>query len=281
MLPVLAEAERELARDLSQWLATIANGEQRFTAREYRNALIQMRGSLARMKRLAPELYRQLERSGEVAGSLAVAHLVREVADFSLLFDGVIRHLPLEVTAIMAEGKHLLLPQFAASARRYGTDAIADIKRQLAVGVVRGETFGQLTHRLMRLTPRGAQTPDTPEAQLLAEGLFKGARYRAERIVRTEVIHAYDVHTEIGLREAVALDPEITQRWDATRDGRTCGLCRDLDGLVVAVGALFAGDYSGPPAHPCCRCCRTAWRADWPMVAVSRNEWTEADRAAA
>lgn len=273
LLPVLAEAERELARDLHAWLATAKNGKARFTAQEYRRSLLQIRTALKKAQTLEPEMIRALRKGGHLAGRLAVGHLRQELTDFSLIFEGSIRSIPLEVAGILVKGDRLLIPRYRASASRYVGSVRDDIRRQLAVGLVRGETMEQLTKRLVRLGgPRGRVFlrghPGDPSAQseIIAEGLFRRYRAWAARVARTETINAYNVQADAGLEELVRLDAEIRRRWDATADSRLCLVCRSLDGRVSEVGKPFPGGYTMPPAHPNCRCALTAWRDDWGHV---------------
>ena len=44
------------------------------------------------------------------------------------------------------------------------------------------------------------------------------------------------------------------KRWDARRDSKTCGLCREMHGQTVAVDAPFRGGAMSPPLHRRCRC---------------------------
>jgi hypothetical protein len=257
--PVLFQAERELAQDLAKWLRTVENGAARFGAQQYRVALVQIRQALRTAKGLNPALFDVLNSAGAEAGSLALGHLARQAEQFSMLFEGSLRPMPIRPAAVLAEGRKALIPRFRASAQRYGDHVTRDIQRELAVGVARGETFDQLTRRLMRhggpkgmVTVRGIEGDRGAVSEHIAEGLFRRYRSRAATVVRTETINAYNVVAHDALAEAHAEDPGYLKRWDAALDWRLCKLCRSLDGQTAKVSGRFAGGYEHPPAHPNC-----------------------------
>lgn len=270
LLPALQAAERELAARLSAWLATAPDANARFTAQHLRNALIQVRKAQDAIEELEPAMFRSLSRGSKRAGALATQNISDELAAFSLLFAGVLYPLPIANAAQLAVGDKMLIPRFASSARRYSAEVLRDIRRQLSIGLVSGETFFQLTSRLAKLGgPRGRVpmriTRDgiIAEAEMISEGLFRRYRHWADRIVRTEVLNSYNVQADGIIRDLAKNDPELQRRWDATIDRRTCRVCRDLDGETVGIGEPFPGGYKHPPAHPNCRCGLTVWREGW------------------
>ena len=132
----------------------------------------------------------------------------------------------------MARGHKTLIPRFRNSAARYGADITADIRRQLAVGIVRGETFTQMTERLVQLggpkgwvSLRGVLGEPGSYAEFISEGLFRKYRGWAERVVVTESLNAYNVHHLEGLRDLNEEDPGYLARWDASIDARGCPRC--------------------------------------------------------
>lgn len=279
MGPVLFQAERELAQDLAKWLRTVEDGAARFTAQQYRVALVQIRQALRTARGLNPALFNVLNDARVQAGALALGHLAREVEKFSMLFEGSVRPMPIRPAAVLAEGRKALIPRFRASALRYGEYVTKDIERELAVGVARGETFDQLTRRLMRhggpkgmVTLRGIEGDPGAVSEHIAEGLFRRYRARAATVVRTEVINAYNVTAVDAITEAHAEDPGFMLRWDAAMDWRSCALCREMDGETAPVGGTFPGGVEHPPLHPCCRCATTPWHAEWGESVTSVRE---------
>lgn len=271
-LPVLREAEKELAGDLARYLARVG-AEEKFTAQAMRNALLQIRGALEVIDNMGPKLEKRLVRGGNHAGTVAVSDLAAELALFGEMFGSSIRPVALDQAAIIARGNKMLIPQFRNSAARYAGQVGLDIRRHLAIGVMRGETVEQLTKRLVKLGgPRGlvalkGKLGDAGAvAEQISEGLFARYEYWAARVVRTEVIQAYNHHADTGLRELAKDDPGMRSRWDAAQDYRVCIVCKNLHGVTIPVGGTFPGGYKFPPAHPNCRCALVAWHVEWPEM---------------
>lgn len=264
----LQDAERELVRDLRVWLAR-EDGEAQFTAQSYRRALLQVRGALDRIDGLSGVMDRALQAGGKAALRTAQDHLQRELAEFSRLFEGSLIPIPISQAALIAQGERTLMRRYSSSAVRYAGAVGDDVRRQMAVGLVRGETVFQMTARIARLNPWGGVAVQaaggSAEALAGAVGVALNRRWRwwAERLVRTEVIHSYGVYAEAGIREAAQHKPGLVRRWNAAIDRRTCPLCRELDGKTAEIGAKFMGEYESTPAHPCCRCAIVAWHPSW------------------
>ncbi len=284
LTPVLVEAKRELARDLARWLDQAPSGDARFTAQRYRQALVAIESALDVIgKRLPVELEGALLAQGDAAAALSVTHLRREILLFSAHFGVAVRPVSFDTAAILAKGRRLLIPRYRTSAARYVDNIRDDIKRQLAIGRARNETFDELTLRLQRhggprgvVALRGVVGEPRAVVENIAEGLFRRYWHWAERIVRTEGLNAYNVHHLNGLITANREDPGYTKRWDASIDGRTCKICRDLDGTVLELGDRFDVGREDdarlvPPAHPNCRCALTPWRKEWDPAFRSRD----------
>lgn len=268
LAPVLAQARREVAADLQKWLDGAPGGEERYTAQAYRNTLAQLDATMAALGRLHPGLQSALALSLDPAAQLAARHVAHELARFSDLFEGTVRTAPIRVAAVLADGSAYLLPRFAKSAAKYTSDARREIQRELAVGVVRGETWSQLIDRMMRT--KGVrqrvvgQSLATGEA--LADGLFKRYRWWGERIVRTEVMSGYNTMVDVSIRETARHVPGLVRRWDAALDRRICKLCGWLHGKTAPLDGEFGEGVRSAPAHPNCRCRVGAWRSDWSEI---------------
>jgi SPP1 gp7 family putative phage head morphogenesis protein len=275
LAPIMLEAQRELQRDLAEWLARHpVDGAQRFTAQHYRGLLVQINGVLRRLRAKSPEVAALLTHHGLRAKELSLGHIRLELEQFGAKFGGAVNPLPIRPASHFigpqAQARSLIT-RFRNSAMRY-TDAVAnDIRRQLALGMVRGETFDQLTNRLRRLGgPRGRVLIRGPRVkgglpywEDIPEGLFRRYRHWAERLARTEVINAYNVEADIAIVDASKYDSGLMRRWNAALDGRVCLECRRLDGEIVPIGSNFSGGVPAPPLHPNCRCAVVAWRMDW------------------
>ena len=263
ILPVLANAQREVGRDLKFWLQS-QDMSERFTAQRYRELLVQLESALDEVKKLNPAMYDALVKGNRAARAMSLQHLRREASALSQKFAGSIGSpIPIARAARIAEGSGALLKHYARTARRYAGDVGQDIRGQLALGVVRKETMFEMTNRLVAQGgPKGLIDLGTGE-EYIAEGLFRRYRYWAQRVVRTEVIESYNAAASDGIKELHKIDPEILTRWDASLDGRMCALCESLHGKTVKPGELFPDGIDHPPLHPNCRCALTAWREDW------------------
>jgi SPP1 gp7 family putative phage head morphogenesis protein len=275
LAPVMAEARAELAADLKRWLAKHPDGGERFTAARYREAMLQLDTALTVIRaKLPTEMAGLLGEQGDAAAALALKNLKREVVAHARHFGGEARALPFRTAALVERGTALLMPRYQSTVARYGADGVEAIKRQLAIGVFRGETFEELTRRLLRNGGAVLRTGEAPRdaAGKIADGWTQALRSRAERIVRTEGINAYNALADTAIDDLEVEDPGWVKKWDASADRRTCPVCAGLDGAVVVPGSGFEAPadalgvvrtHRHPPAHPNCRCALVAWRSEW------------------
>lgn len=285
LLPALQDARKELQRDLARWLGKNPNANERFTAYRYRLAISQMTAALKKISGLEPAMLSALDAGGRRAGVLATKHVVKQVDLYAQRFEGAAYPLPLDAAAAIAESRSFLIPRFRSSAARYAGNVRDDIQHQLAVGMLKGETIDELTDRLVKLggpkglvALRGMKGRPGAKVEYIAEGLFKRYRYWAERVVRTEVLSAYNATADASLRQYAKDDPEIKRRWNAAGDWRTCDICRGLDGAVAALGKAFPGGYSNAPAHPNCRCNIGPWKDRWEGAHVAEQKRKESEQ---
>lgn len=262
LAPALHDAQLELEQSLRKWLST-TNGDTRFDAQQKRNALAQVRGAIDELTGLEPQLAQAMLHGSDRSGMLATRHVQQELAAFSKLFGHEQRPIPLVQAAIIAEGRRTLMQRYERSARRYAGAIGEDIRRQLAVGVLKGENIRQLTARLAgRRQFQGAIDASTA-AQAIAGRQFDKYRAWAARLVRTEMINAYNLHADNAIDEVHKADHRIMRRWNASLDARSCVSCRRLDNVVVGINEAFPGNIDAPPLHPNCRCAVSVWRSDW------------------
>lgn len=271
--PALHAARIELEKELGEWLGN-ANPKQTFTVQEKRRALVAIRGALDRVAILEPAMKHALTVGGKRASHLATRHLQTELATFSKIFDKTIRPVPLVQAGIIAEGKRTLMTRYESSARRYAGAIGQDIRLQIATGLVKGETLGQLAKRLAGPGNARRVTEDAPQnaARYASERFFSKYEYWAERLVRTEVLNAYNLEASHGIAQVNKIDKRICRMWNAALDWRTCPLCSSLDHIVRSVDDLFPGGIDDPPCHPCCRCVVVAWRSDWEELGPRHEE---------
>jgi len=267
--PILMEARQELQADLAKWFAKHPGGGDRFTPHQYRTMLAQIEGALDHLGQTRADVAHALNMAGIKAGDLAAAHLTKTISELGPVFGSSLNPIPIRPAGVMLS-KSPLMAHHANSAARYTKGMRDDIMRQMALGMIRGETIDQLTNRLQRLGgpkglvyTRGKAGDPGARAEIISEGLFTRYRHWGERLVRTEVIQAYNVLASEGIREAQEWEPGIKQRWDAAADARLCLRCRALDHVVVDVGAPFPGGVMHPPLHPNCRCAVVVWHEEW------------------
>jgi SPP1 gp7 family putative phage head morphogenesis protein len=137
------------------------------------------------------------------------------------------------------------------------------INSELAVGHLQGKTFSEMTLALRKKMG----------------GRIVQAHNSAQRIVRTESMHAYNSYHRESVKELNATDAGWVSRWDASPDKRRCPMCAAFDGKIADVaeekpfraswkteGAnekRRSGSTLQAPAHPNCRCVLTPWRREW------------------
>jgi SPP1 gp7 family putative phage head morphogenesis protein len=273
LIPVLLDAQRELEAGLAEWLSRVG-GDQRYGAQEHRRGLVAVRSALDAIGQMRPEIQQTLLDAMSDGAALATGHLRTELERFGRVFGHSVGRTQITTAAIIARAKSEIIPRIRTSSARYVEAVRADMRHQLAVGLAKGETFTQMTNRLRRLGgPRGlvalrgiAGEPGA-YAEEIAEGLFTRYRHWAERVVRTEVINAYNVEHAEGIAELNATrehdDDELLYKWDSSTDRRVCPLCLELDGEVRKEGKEFAPGVDHPPSHPNCRCVVVAWHPSW------------------
>lgn len=273
LMPALAQARRELERDLAVWMNRLgAAADQKYTVAHIRQLLLLLGLAEQAGKRrknsfpitTAAAIKAVLGQSQ--APATAVKTLIRTLDMLRRDFEGIPP--PQILTAAwMAEGNRLALTQYANSAARYAGQVRRDMQMQLAVGLLKGETIGQLTKRLATMsTFKAAIDISTPggAAAAMAGGLSARYGHWANRLVRTELINSYNHMAVEGIKQFHAVDDRVAVMWDASLDGRVCDICRRLHGTTAAPGRPFHGGYLRPPAHPCCRCAAVAWiEEDW------------------
>lgn len=282
VLPILKDVRDELRRDLARWLAGAPDGAERYTAQRMRVALRSVESAIAAAQRLEPAMHQALRFGDEATGLLAAGSLDTEIARFGSMFGDAIRPVQIDAAAIIAKGDELLIKRHTVSAARYGGQVADDIRHQLAVGVARSETFAELKARLVKhggprglVALRGRLGDPNAVAEFISEGLFARYRHWAERLVRTEMMHAYNLQHRAGialLNDTLAPgEAPFVRRWNAAADRRTCPFCRELDDTTAPLDGSFKFGILHPPAHPYCRCVEVAWHPSWGDIEGERR----------
>ena len=93
------------------------------------------------------------------------------------------------------------------------------------------------------------------ESEKQLERRYKRAvRQRSFVIARTESSMAGNGALSESWRAAGVDAKKWRRRWILTDDERLCDICEPLDGATATLDGVFPGGFSGPPAHPQCRC---------------------------
>ncbi len=270
---ILRAALKDVRASLQYWLVTAPNGSERYTAQRHRITMLQLETALSTLKRdLADDMADEFDAMDDRARKVSARLLRKEVLAGSEAF-GVGVAPSLTMALEVDRGENWRIRHYRTSAARYAGRVRSDIQRQFATGVALRETFDEMTNRLRRLGgPRGMVAlrgiAGEPGAvvQQIEEGLFRRYRHWASRLVRTEMIAAYNRHHHWQLEEHEKTDPGWLLRWDASQDARTCVVCAGLHGKEIALDGQFDAtreQVRHPPAHPNCRCAAVAWREEW------------------
>lgn len=273
VFPVLERAHLEIERDLRMWRIKHSGGDT-FTAARYHNVLGSIRRGLDMLEYSGVVIEAALKHEfTDIIAAKSARNFRYEWERLGRIYEGTVQPIPLQEAAILADGKKLLWPQFESSAAKYVNGIAERTKFHLAVSRARSETIDELTNRLERHLP----------------DVFRGNRWDAERLGRTETISAYNESHRLAVEQAHEEDPSIRERWDATYDFRRCPMCASLDGQVIdpTKGEKYVARWftkskkRGPkqhvlaiekaPAHPCCRCSCTVWREAWAKYARTQT----------
>ena len=182
---------------------------------------------------------------------LGVRQVLQEIRFYEPGMRGKVLEIESRAVRKLATPRGLLLQQFERSMRTYGGQLVGDIQRRLAVHTIKRSTIPEMSRDI---------------AGRLRKHAVQGARWRAERIVRTEVLDALGTARQQTLLETQPDFPDLKQQWLARIDSRTSAICTDLHGTVVPIGQPFPGGFYRPPAHPNCRSTTTAWMPGWDEI---------------
>lgn len=267
MAPLLAQAELEVANGLRGWIAA-GKGEDRFTAYEHARVLVQLRAAFDTIRRIEPALVDALGAGASRAGVLSAQHLTalvdRNSRRFGTSLEAPIR---LDLARITATGQGLI-PRFTSSAARYTESVRDEIRRQLAIGVLRHETYSGLMQRLSARSNVARAAGAEPTPMTAASGLMRPEAWQLERLTRTEMAHASDVQAMEAFRQARQQIPSLRRQWCAALDARLCNSCKEMHNAVSGPDGSFSAMLPGPPLHPNCRCTAVPWREAWGEIGL-------------
>lgn len=268
VLAILKSADQDLAKRLGKHA-----GSDRFTAASaqlYRKQIGIVTTYLE--QRLAGHTHEQANKA--VAAS--VKQTVKVAKKLENSFTGITRPLALEsqhrLDQIVHGQSSSLLRRHQSSFNRYGRLVVADFERTMRQGLLQGLTQEQMVSRLVEAGRAGGHSAESlhqNEPQHFPQPTsYVKRRYWAERIVRTEVAHAYNGAALATMYETRATEfPDLQKKILATFDMRTAADSVAVHGQVRPLDGYFTDGagrtYQYPPARPNDREVVVPWRPHW------------------
>ncbi|MEY5061177.1 MAG: Phage Mu protein like protein, partial [Planctomycetota bacterium] len=283
---IAAEIERELQQAQSI-LARILRAEARrhggldarFTGASALSYERQVRLSIEYMKARLAGL---TEAQARVAIDASMQRTITLMEGLEQRFTGIHRPLQLrqadQLRSATRGAQASLLRQMPTSVDRYGAAMIGEMEGMIRVGLTMGASMDDMIGWFTghggpkgKVSLRATVTPSGVvrlEEADIPEGLFERKRYWAERIVRTEVLRAYNGARQEAFEAIRATDfPDLKKKIVAILDSRTAEDSIAVNGQVRGLGELFvdgAGrQYLYPPARPNDRETTIPWRDEW------------------
>lgn len=259
ILPALREIRDEVAATLKKGL----KGE--YSLHRQQSLLFQLNNAIMEIEASIPKaMFDQLSLGGAKASKLGLKNLQQMITAGQKKFGDSSPPLRLDVVRILDRYNLTAMSRHTSSAKKYAGRVGARVRRDLMLGVLKGESIEDIAKRMLgpKFDKLSAQGPEAVAKGMANKQLFKN-KADAERLVRTELNNAYNYSQIEGLEEADADDPGWMKKWDSTNDKRACPDCRALDGVVVGLKQKFAGGVAHPPLHPNDRCCVVPWHRNW------------------
>jgi hypothetical protein len=222
-----------------------------FTAQHYRVTLAQIERALAELeRRLSNEGGRELLAALEqgVEQTLAEIAFWEAARGFRVAESGRI-----QLDALQRVSREMLLERFETSVRRFGLELLGDVQRRLGLHLAKRSAWPDMA-------------TDIAGRLRVGSSVVQGAAWKAERIVRTELVHALNAGHQAALEASEPRLPGLARQWDAHLDARTSDVCKSLHGQVRGIEEPWS--YEGreimhPPAIPNCRARVLPWREAW------------------
>lgn len=240
----LVQARRDLLLKLSEVRVDT------FTAQRLRWVQVQVDAALRETRRLLREIAEdQVDKLLETGISQTLAEIAGHHGQFGA---GAAQRIRVAAVARTTKPKALLLDQYRASIDAYTLGCRREMAARIGVALARNAPWQELVTDLAGKDPQSA---------------LAGNVWRAERIVRTEMVEVLNTGHQAGLEGAAELLPGLLRQWDAHLDERTSDICHELNGRVREMDKPF-GSYRGrpvmrPPVIANCRSRLVPWHADW------------------
>jgi SPP1 gp7 family putative phage head morphogenesis protein len=244
----------------------LKSGRRGYSIQRQQAQYLQVERAIREIERRLPGAAGADLRSGSARVSeTAIRRMQRMIREGEQEFAGAVTSLRLPVARVLATVDQTLMHRHASAAAKYAGDVGRRARREMMLGVIQGESPGQIANRLLTPAQREAAVRRGPRAiaEAVAENQFVRNKSDALRLVRTELVNAYSVTEIESLREADEEDPGYLKMWDATSDLRTCRDCARLNSKIAPLDRPFPGGVWHPPLHPNDRCTVTPWHSGW------------------
>lgn len=264
ILPILENIRERTAGGLAKMLKS-GSSSATYTMHKHRSLLLQLQTSIEQAKTILPRrTMAELTNGTTVVSKDAIAKLRAMIEEGEKKFGRAITNLRLPQAKILTNVENTVFARHATKSAKYSGDVGARITRDLAIGVVQGESIDEMAQRLLagKYGPAAARGPTAVAEAIADQQLFKN-KYEAERLVRTELVNVYNAAELEALSRVNDDDPGWKKRWDATMDKRTCSQCAKLHGVIVNINENFPGGVKHPPLHPNDRCAVVPWHESW------------------
>jgi len=220
MRPIYEAARADLEAKLAG-LRRAGKGTS-FTAHHMRQVLLQVNEGLSLFEQ---NLSGHMAKTGKMAGTLSQRHLISAVKKLEKKFTGTTPILRVEEASVLRGVYKKVEPSLLDrySTRRYSVQALTKIKDALAQSLVSNHTVDEAVTRVVE-----------------SGGVFDDQRWRAERIVRSELSYSYGVVKQKSMEEMAKTDtPDLMKRLVATIDDRTGDDSKELNGQTVPFDQPF------------------------------------------
>lgn len=264
VLPTLYDLRTKTAKALAKFLKGEEVGSE-YSMHKHRMLILQLDDVIKTAEKELPVATLKELRKGSVsAGRLGISKMQTMVNEGEKQFRGAATPLRIPIVKVLTNVQRTMMGRYEHKSMKYAGDVGRRIRNELAVGVIKGESVGEMTRRLLggkfeKLSMKGPSAM----ADGIAEKTYFKNYHEAERLVRTELVNAYTETQIESLHEANDDDPGWKKMWDAANDDRVCDDCDELDGVVVDLNDTFPGGIQGPPLHPNDRCSIVPWHEGW------------------
>lgn len=251
---LLEESRSEVEAKLRRLMRT--NMGSSFSAQHMRMVLLQL---ISGLKELEPKMSGQMQKGGQMAGTVSQRHLIQATKAFEKRYTGLTPVLQVEqagvLRGVMSRVEPSLLDRYRRSTRLYTAPVVDKVKTSLAKSILQNESVGEAVERVAS-----------------AGGILSEQNWRAERIVRTEMAYTYGVVKQGTMDEMRRTDlPDLQKKLIATFDSRTGEDSKELHGQTVPVDQPFIWTkpdgsvlrYMQPPNRPNDREIVIPWRPGW------------------